>query len=176
MTSTTPAELLHLHPTDVEIEENVTSGPAAEPGLPRFYRGARSVGPRTGRADEGRGNPYARRTATYPAARQVGLQQYRCMCALSITDTTAARAQRVIEQMVTNDHRAPLTRRNAHGINQLLLEGSHRPLPEGSPQARRGVRSEGRHRGDDRVGLRPTELGGGQQVRQVDGDDAAQAS
>lgn len=40
------------------------------------------------------------------AARQVGLSAVPVYVrTVDVTDTTAARAQRVIEQMVTNDHR-----------------------------------------------------------------------
>src|SRR4029077_8919221 len=58
------------------------------------------------------------------AARQVGLSTVPVYVRTVQGDDTALRAQRVIEQIVSNDHRAPLTEaERARGINQLLLDG-----------------------------------------------------
>lgn len=56
MTSTTPAELLHLHPTDVEIEENVRLDPRLNRDFSLLSRSTEYV-PVLAVRTEGRANP-----------------------------------------------------------------------------------------------------------------------
>ncbi len=127
MTSTAPAaELLHLHPADVEIEENVRLDPRLNRDFLASIEEHGVLVPVLAVRTEGHGKPLVREgQRRIQAARQVGLSAVPVYVrTVDGTDTTAARAQRVIEQIVTNDHRAALTEaERARGINQLLLEG-----------------------------------------------------
>ena len=58
------------------------------------------------------------------AARHVGLRTVPVYVREVNTDDTALTVERVVEQIVLNDHRADLTdAQRARGINQLLLAG-----------------------------------------------------
>ena len=100
MTSTTPAELLHLHPTDVEIEENVRLDPRLNRDFLASIEEHGVLVPVLAVRTEGRGKPLVREgQRRIQAARQVGLSAVPVYVrTVDVTDTTAARAQRVIEQ------------------------------------------------------------------------------
>lgn len=126
MTTTAPAELLHLDPADVEIEANVRLDPRLNRDFLASIEEHGVLVPVLAVRVEGQGRPLVREgQRRIQAARQVGLSTVPVYVrTVDGTDTTAARAQRVIEQIVTNDHRAALTEaERARGINQLLLEG-----------------------------------------------------
>lgn len=183
MTSTTPAELLHLHPTDVEIEENVRLDPRLNRDFLASIEEHGVLVPVLAVRTEGRGKPLVREgQRRIQAARQVGLSAVPVYVrTVDVTDTTAARAQRVIEQMVTNDHRAPLTEaERARGINQLLLEGvSPTKVARGLSTSKDAV-SAAKVAIDSEKAM--TALGSGQlslveasRFVEFDGDDAAQS-
>lgn len=121
----TAAELLHLHPNGIEIEENVRLDPRLNRDFLASIEEHGVLVPVLAVRVEGQDKPFVREgQRRIQAARQVGLAAVPVYVRTVDGTDTAVRAQRVIEQIVTNDHRAPLTEaERARGINQLLLEG-----------------------------------------------------
>ena len=124
-TTTSTPELLHLHPNDIEIEENVRFDPRLNRDFLASIEEHGVLVPVLAVRADSDDKPFVREgQRRIQAARQVGLESVPVYVRTVDGEDTAARAQRVIEQIVTNDHRAPLTEaERARGINQLLLEG-----------------------------------------------------
>ena len=122
--TTTTAELIHLDPTAIEVGDNVR----LDPRLDREFLDSISehgvLTPVTAvRFPDGTVvlRDGQRRTQ---AARQLGVTTIPVYVHSAEGGAAALRTQRVIEQIVLNDHRCPLTAaERARGINQLLLEG-----------------------------------------------------
>lgn len=125
MTSTTTPELLHLDPTDIEIEDNVRLDPRLDRDFLASIEEHGVLNPVLAVRIDSQAKPVVREgQRRIQAARQVGLRTVPVYVRTVEGDDTALRAQRVIEQIVANDHRAPLTdAERARGINQLLLDG-----------------------------------------------------
>ena len=125
MTTTTTPELIHLDPTAIEIEDNVRLDPRLDRDFLASIEEHGVLIPVLAVRIEGQDKPVVREgQRRIQAARQVGLSTVPVYVRTVQGDDTALRAQRVIEQIVSNDHRAPLTEaERARGINQLLLDG-----------------------------------------------------
>ena len=125
MTTTTTPELIHLDPTAIEIEDNVRLDPRLDHDFLASIEEHGVLIPVLAVRIEGQDKPVVREgQRRIQAARQVGLSTVPVYVRTVQGDDTALRAQRVIEQIVSNDHRAPLTEaERARGINQLLLDG-----------------------------------------------------
>lgn len=124
-TSTTASELIHLSPNDIEIEENVRLDPRLEGDFLDSIAQHGVLVPVLAVRIDGHDTPLVREgQRRVQAARQVGLASVPVYVRTVEGPEKAVRAQRVMEQIVTNDHRAPLTpAERARGINQLLLDG-----------------------------------------------------
>ncbi len=125
MTTSATPELLHLHPNDIEIEDNVRLDPRLNRDFLASIEEHGVLVPVLAVRIDGLDKPFVREgQRRIQAARQVGLASVPVYVRTVDGSDTALRAQRVIEQIVTNDHRAPLTdAERARGINQLLLDG-----------------------------------------------------
>lgn len=125
MTTIATPELLHLHPNDIEIEDNVRLDPRLDRDFLASIQEHGILVPVLAVRIDGQDKPFVREgQRRIQAARQVGLQTVPVYVRTVDGTDTAVRAQRVIEQIVSNDHRAPLTEaERARGINQLLLDG-----------------------------------------------------
>ncbi|WP_292976257.1 ParB N-terminal domain-containing protein [Mycobacterium sp.] len=126
MTATSPApELIHLSPNEVEIEDNVRLDPRLDRDFLASIQEHGVLVPVLAVRIDGQDKPFVREgQRRIQAARQIGLQTVPVYLRSVDGTESAVRAQRVIEQMVTNDHRAPLTEaERARGIAQLLLDG-----------------------------------------------------
>ncbi len=125
MTVTATPELIHLNPNEIDIKDNVasirawtaTSWPPSRSTESWFPCWPCASTGRTSRSSA-KGSGASRRLV------RSGLSTVPVYVRTVDGTETAVRAQRVIEQIVTNDHRAPLTEaERARGINQLLLDG-----------------------------------------------------
>jgi ParB family chromosome partitioning protein len=125
MTPTTTPELIHLDPNAIDIEDNVRLDPRLDRDFLASIQEHGVLNPVLAVRIEGRDNPVVREgQRRIQAARQVGLSTVPVYVRTVRGDDTAVRTQRVIEQIVVNDRRAPLTEaERARGINQLLLDG-----------------------------------------------------
>lgn len=125
MTTIATPELLHLSPNDIEIEENVRLDPRLDRDFLASIEEHGVLAPVLAVRIDGQAKPLVREgQRRIQAARQVGLTSVPVYVRTVEGTETAVRAQRVIEQIVTNDRRAPLTdAERARGINQLLLDG-----------------------------------------------------
>lgn len=124
-TTTTTPELLHLSPNDIEIEENVRLDPRLDRDFLASIEEHGVMVPVLAVRIDGQDKPLVREgQRRIQAARQVGLTSVPVYVRTVDGTETAVRAQRVIEQIVTNDRRLALTdAERARGINQLLLDG-----------------------------------------------------
>lgn len=125
MTTIATPELLHLSPNDIEIEENVRLDPRLDRDFLASIEEHGVMVPVLAVRIDGQDKPLVREgQRRIQAARQVGLTSVPVYVRTVDGTETAVRAQRVIEQIVTNDRRLPLTdAERARGINQLLLDG-----------------------------------------------------
>lgn len=124
MTTTTP-ELIHLNPNEIEIEDNVRLDPRLDRDFLASVEEHGVLVPVLAVRIDGQDKAFVREgQRRIQAARQVGLTTVPVYVRTVDGTDTAVTAQRVIEQIVANDHRAPLTEaERARGINQLLLDG-----------------------------------------------------
>lgn len=125
MSTISVSELLLLSPNDIEIEENVRLDPRLEGEFLASIAEHGVLVPVLAVRIDGQGKPLVREgQRRIQAARQVGLESVPVYVRTVDGSEEAVRARRVIEQIVTNDHRAPLTdAERARGIRQLLLDG-----------------------------------------------------
>lgn len=183
MTITATPELIHLNPNDIEIEDNVRLDPRLDRDFLSSIEEHGVLVPvlavRIGEQDK----PFVREgQRRIQAARQVGLSTVPVYVRTVDGTETAVRAQRVIEQIVTNEHRAPLTEaERARGINQLLLDGvSPTKVAKGLSTTKDAVAAARVAIASDRAmsALDTGQLNLVEATRFVefDGDDAAQAA
>lgn len=125
MTTIATPELLFLSPNDIEIEDNVRLDPRLDRDFLASIQEHGVLAPVLAVRIDGQAKPLVREgQRRIQAARQVGLATVPVYVRTVEGTETTVRAQRVIEQIVTNDRRAPLTdAERARGINQLLLDG-----------------------------------------------------
>ena len=125
MTITATPELIHLNPNEIDIEDNVRLDPRLDRDFLASIEEHGVLQPVLAVRIDGQDKPLVREgQRRIQAARQVGLSTVPVYVRTVDGTETAVRAQRVIEQVVTNKHRAPLTEaENARAINQLLLDG-----------------------------------------------------
>jgi ParB family chromosome partitioning protein len=125
MTTTATPELLHLHPNEIEIEDNVRLDHRLDRDFLASIEEHGVLVPVLAVRIDGQDKPFVREgQRRIQAARHVGLTSVPVYVRTLDRADTAVRTQRVIEQIVANDHRAPLTEaERARGINQLLLDG-----------------------------------------------------
>ncbi len=121
----TAGELLHLHPNDIEIEENVRLDPRLNRDFLASIEEHGVLVPVLAVRVDGQDKPLVREgQRRIQAARQIGLTAVPVYVRTVDGTEIAVRTERLIQQIVTNDHRAPLTEaERARGINQLLLDG-----------------------------------------------------
>lgn len=124
-TVTAAGELLHLSPHDVEIEANVRLDPRLHADFLASIAEHGVLVPVLAVKAEGGTKPLVREgQRRIQAARQVGLDAIPVYLRTIAGDDAEVRAERVIQQIVTNDHRLELTcAERARGIAQLLLDG-----------------------------------------------------
>src|SRR6476661_1239658 len=107
-TTTTTPELIHLDPTAIEIEENVRLDPRLDRDFLASIEEHGVLVPVLAVRIDGQNKPFVREgQRRIQAARQVGLSTVPVYVRTVDGTETAVRAQRVIEQVVTNKHRAP---------------------------------------------------------------------
>lgn len=125
ITITAAPELLHLSPNDIEIDSNVRLDPRLDREFLASIEEHGVLVPVLAVRFDRQGKPRVREgQRRIQAARHVGLASVPVYVRTVDGTDTDLRAQRIIEQIVTNDQRAPLTEaERARGINQLLLDG-----------------------------------------------------
>ena len=125
MIITAAPELLHLSPNDIDIDINVRLDPRLDREFLSSIEEHGVLVPVLAVRFDGQCKPRVREgQRRIQAARQVGLASVPVYIRTVEGTDADLRAQRIIEQIVTNDQRAPLTAaERARGIHQLLLEG-----------------------------------------------------